>query len=457
MNRCWMQWVTAVFAVLVVNAAAVVATHAPAGATTTGSASTLDIVGGPIAVGSTAVVVSVDKKHLLHLDGVDPVTDNLVWQHPYSASAITPGVALTPAAAGSTVMDLVPAISPGNPAVLLAGVNAATGAPEWQVPGETVAADNPNSCVSGTAVCIPVYNSDGSSSLDVISGATGSIVRMVNGPNRAMATGLYESDDQTPTFQQISSTGTLAWTKPISEVFGAGYNPNYGWNITPVGGLNVGSVAPVSGAKAMNLSTAKTIGFSIASGAPQWTLPGGYQCMGPLAVLSTQVACQFSGTIHYSKSSPQSTSLKGVGLKLVGFDPASGATTWSVPVSNVRPFVFGDGVQFIDGTQLMVRTAAGKPVDLDTSNGATTPIKRAQVMWCEKVPSYRVVAIKGTPAGGMRSGAPVYFPCTVSGRPSTQGPPSSPSTIGTTINGIFVWPSPSGLQTHQVSGASVSL
>jgi predicted aconitase with swiveling domain len=451
------RWLIARLVIVTASAAAMLLIQAPTEAATKGSASTLDVVGGPIAVGTTAVVVSVDSRHILHLDGVDPVTNNLVWQHPYSASAITPDVALTPAAAGSTVADLVPAVSAGNPVVVLAGVNATTGATEWQAPGEAVVTDNPASCDAGQAFCVPVFNSDGSStSLAVINSSTGIREQTISGSNRAIAAQLYETDTQPPTFQQISPTGSLAWTKPISAIFGSGYDPNYGWDIDAVGSLNVGTVAPVSGGKTLDLAAFKTVGFSVANGAPQWTLPGSYQCMGPLAVLSTQVVCQYSGTAHYSKPSPQSTSLKGVSLNLLGFNPSSGATSWSVRVSDVRTFVFGDGLQFIDGTHVMIQNAAGKIVVLDTSTGSTTSIKTSQVTWCQKIPTYRVVAIKGTPEGGMRGGSPVFFPCTTSGDPSAAAPPSSPSTIGTTMNGMFVWASPSGLRTHPVAGAHVS-
>src|SRR5271170_4222131 len=91
------------------------------------SAKSLDVVSAPLAVGSTAVVIGVDKNHALELDGIDPVTNLILWQRPYSASAVTPGVALVPAAIGDTVIDLVPVSKPSNPAVYVAGINAATG------------------------------------------------------------------------------------------------------------------------------------------------------------------------------------------------------------------------------------------------------------------------------------------------------------------------------------------
>ena len=420
------------------------------------SAKSLDVVGGPIAVGSTAVVVSVDRAHLLHLDGVDPVNDTIVWQHPYSASAVTPGVPLTPASVGSTVIDVAPAGKPADPAVMIAGVDAGTGALEWQLPGAVLLSDNPASCVNNQSFCITGYNPDGSSSLLVIDGATGDARAVINGPNRVIGTGLYQSDSQTPTFEQLSAGGSIAWTKSVAAIFGPGYDPNDGWDITPVGDLNVGSVGYEENGTTVNVADIETVGFDISNGATQWTLAGAYQCVGPLAFLNTQVTCQYSGTVHDAKHSTQPPSLRGVTLKLVGFNPVDGAVTWSLPVSNVASLTFGNGVSFLDDAQVVVRDMAGKTELLDTSNGTTAPLKSNQILWCQKVPTYTVAAAKGTPDKGKRTGQTAYFPCTTTGKPSAGQPQNYPSSVGTTVNGVFVWPSPSGLRTHVVGEPSTT-
>ncbi len=420
------------------------------------SATSLDVVGGPIAVGSTAVVVSVDPAHTLHLDGVDPVSDTIVWQRPYSASAVTPGVVLTPASVGNTVLDVAPSGKPADPGVIVGGVNATTGALEWEFPGAVLLSDNPESCVNSQSFCITGYNPDGSSSLVVINGATGVASSAINGPNRAIGTNLYQSDSQTPTFEQLSPGGAIAWTESVTTIFGPGYDPNYGWDITPVGSLNVGSVGTAENGSTVNLGSYKTSGFAISSGATQWTLPGDYQCMGTLAFLSTQVTCQYSGTVNYSKHSTQQPSLRGVTLKLVGFNPATGAVTWSQRVSNVASLSLGKGVSFLDATTVVVDDMAGKRLLLNTFTGTTVPLKSSQILWCQKVPTYKVTATKGTPDGGTRTGQTVFFPCTTTGAPSAKQPTSYPSTVGTTVNGVFVWPSPSGLRTHVVGEPSTT-
>ena len=420
------------------------------------SAKTLDVVGGPIAVGSTAVVVSVDAAHTLHLDGVDPVSDVIVWQRPYSASAVTPGVTLTPASVGNTVADVVPAGKPADPAVMIGGVNATTGALEWELPGAVVLSDNPASCMNNQDFCITGYNPDGTSDLLLIDGATGEVKGLINSPNRVIGGSLYQSDAQTPTFEQLSPTGTIAWTKSVTAIFGPGYDPNQGWDINPVGSLNVGSVGYDENGTTLNFADTETVGFDISTGATQWTLAGAYQCIGPLTFLSTQVTCQYSGTVHYPKHSTQLPSLRGVKLKLVGFNPANGVVTWSLPVSNVASLTYGTGVSFLDDTKVVVRDMAGKMELLDTSSGTTAPLKTSQSLWCQKVPTYKVAATKGTPDGGKRTGQTEFFPCTTSGKASPEPPPSYPSSVGVTVNGVFVWPSPNGLQTHVVGEPSTS-
>jgi hypothetical protein len=428
-------------------------TQRSSGAAPARSAQSLDVVGGPVAVGSTAVVISVDKTHLLHLDGIDPVNESVLWQRPYSASAVTPGVALAPAAVGNTLIDVVPFSKPGNPAVRIVGINATTGATTWQNSTGVVLSDNPASCASEQDFCLTGYNPDGSTSLILIDAVSGEPKSVINGPNRALGLNLYQSDSSTPTFQQLSPSGTIAWTKSVAAIFGPGYDPSSGWNITPVGNLNVGSVSPAAAGRTVDFGANKTLGFDVATGTAQWTLAGAYQCMGPLIFLSSQVTCQYSGKVHYAKGATVLPRLGGVTLKLVGFDPTSGSVTWTLPVSNVASLTFGNGVRFLDGTHLVVRETSGKVVLLDTATGAPAPLKSGQTLWCEKTPIYSVVSTKGAPQGGKRVSEPVYYPCAVNGTRKTQ-PPSFPSSVGATVNGVFIWPSPTGLNTHVVGEPS---
>ena len=406
------------------------------------------VVSPPVDTGRSAVVITVDGSHSLQLTDFDPVSGQARWQVPYSASDVTPGVWLSPAVADGIVLDVAPTGKPANPVVSISGIDAATGTTAWSSGAGIVLSDNPAPCVGNHDFCLVGYNPDGSSEMLILNATTGHAVNLLAGPNRAMGTNLYQSDATTPTFEQLTATGAIGWTKPASSIFGPGYDPGQGWNITPIGSLDVGSIGPTVSGNTINLADNKTAGFSIATGATVWSIPGSYMCMGPLMFLSTQVACQYSGSLHKPSKPTLNPSMKGITLKLVGFNPANGAIDWTQPVSDVMAMSTGNGLRFVDGTQLSVTLPNRKPVLLDTSTGAITPLKAHAVLWCQKLPIYRVTALKGTEGGGMRQGAPIYFPCTANGQPTSKLPTSFPSTVGTLVNGVFVWPSPDGLQTH---------
>ncbi len=395
-------------------------------------------------------MITLSKSHALQLTDVDPVSGKVIWQHPYAASDVTPGEFLAPAVAGNTVLDVTPAGKATNPAVNISGIDATTGTTEWSGQSSVLLSDNPASCDGNQDYCLTGYNPDGTSAMIILRAATGREVTMLSGPNRALGTNLYQSDATTPTLEQLTATGTIGWTKPASAIFGSGYDPGDGWNIGPAGSLNVGSFGVKLSGNTMNMANNKTVGFSIATGATAWSIPGSYMCMGGLLFLTTQVTCEYSGVVREPTKGALYPSMNGVTLKLAGFNPTTGAITWTQPVKDVEAMTFGNGLSFEDGTQLVVLLPNGKQALLNTSTGTTAPLKGNTVLWCQKQPIFKIPAAKGTEGGGRRASAPVYFPCTPTGTPASKLPPSFPSTVGTIINGVFVWPSPSGLQTHTV-------
>jgi hypothetical protein len=412
--------------------------------------SSLDVVSAPVAAGNTAVVITLDESHSLQLTDVDPVSGTVMWRYPYSPSGVTPGVYLSPAVADGTVLDVAPTGKGANPNVTISGIDATTGAKQWSLRSAIVLSDNPAPCVGNQDFCLTGYNPDGSTDMLIVSAATGETQNLLSGPNRALGLNLYQSDASTPTFEQLTGTGTIGWTEAASAIFGPGYDPGQGWNITPVGSLDVGSIGATASGNTMNLAEYKTTGFSIVTGAAAWSIPGSYMCMGTLQFLSTQVACQYVGNIQQRKKPSLYPSMTGVTLKLVGFNATTGAIDWSQSVTGVKAMMFGNGLSFRDGTQLLVTLPGGKQALLNTSTGVTAPITHDATLWCQKLPIYKVPALKGAEGGGMRASAPVYFPCTPNGRSSSKSPASFPSTIGTFVNGAFVWSSPSGLQIHSV-------
>lgn len=418
----------------------------PVGAAASSEGS-LDVVGGPIAVGSLAVVISVNSAHDLLISAIDPVSHAMVWQRPYSASDVTPGVALTPVAIGNTVLDIAPVGKPGNPIVTISGISGTTGSVLWKLPGSFDVSDNPSACGSTQAFCINAYTTGNATALVLINPVNGQPLKVDNGPERALATDLYQSDASSPTFQQLSPSGSIAWSKSVSSLYGPGYDPDYGWEINPVGTLNVGTVSPQQTGNSIDLGASKTEAFDTATGSLAWSIPGTYLCEGPLDFLTTQVTCQYSGVIHQPAREDQYPSMRHVTLKLAGFNPVSGAITWTLPVSDVTALSFGNGISFLNGTEVAVRLINDKMALLNTTTGVTTPLSEGQTLWCETMPMYKVNAPKGSTE---RSSEPFYFPCTSNGQASKKLPAVFPSSVGTTVNGVFIWPAPTGLRTHVV-------
>ena len=215
--------------------------------------SSLHVVGSPIVAGGNVIVLDVTKAHHLEFSAINPSNGSVVWRKPVSPSAITSGVSFGPIAVGDTVLGLTPSGSPQNPNVFLQGINAVSGKVTWSVPGSALVSDAPGVCPGGNYFCIAGYTSDTATALVALDPTSGHVVAAVNGPERNMGVfalgssvfegGLWETSANTPTFMQVSNTGTPLWTKTVASIFGSSnYDPNYGWAFAQRGPLEVGFV-----------------------------------------------------------------------------------------------------------------------------------------------------------------------------------------------------------------------
>jgi hypothetical protein len=200
------------------------------------------------------------------------------------------------------------------------------------------------------------------------------------------------------------------------------------------------------------LGPSKTEGIDASNGDVKWSIPGDYECTGTLEFLASQVTCQFTGSLTESTKHLLAPTLHNVTLKLNGFDPTTGAITWTLPVTNVKPFILGIGLKFADGSHLLVTLKNGTTVLLDTDSGKTSTVGSHQVLWCQTTKIFKVSVQSGTPAGKQRITGPLSYPCNAQGKTSSSLPADFPSSVGVTINGIFIWASPTGLRTHQMAG-----
>jgi len=413
----------------------------------------LQVVGGPIDVDGMIVLLNVNKSHDLEMSGIRPTDGAVLWSHPYGLSQITPGVAFAPVAIGDTVLLAKPAKGVRNPFVKVEGIRATTGNVVWTLPQSVVLSDAPVTCASGSDFCIPAYVAQTKTDLIALSPTSGAVIGTVPGPLRNMAVAppgsqsnsdLWQTGAQTPTFTQTSASGQVLWTQTVASLFGGSqFNPSYGWDFLVTGSLDIGSVGVAPVGKTEALGGLKTLGISNTSGTVAWTVPGYFDCGGGLQFLTSDVVCLYTGS---ARQSGRTVTMTGVGLTLEGLNPASGTTTWSKPVLDPKSLSLGTDVAFADGTHLVVQLVGGQRVLLDVDNGTTSSPRAHEVFWCEQVPIYRVVTPPGASANGIRAGAPAYRSCSSTGAAVSGTPAAMPSTVGTTVNGMFIWPAPHGLK-----------
>ena len=431
-------------------------TTAPAGAVAQApafSTTRLNVVGGPVAAEGAAVVITADSSHNLHVEGVAPDTGRVLWSHPYSMSASIPGLAPTLYVVDNDIVDLVPVDKPNDALVDVEGVNATTGNLVWHGPQHVLVSDEPAPCEQKKYFCVLAYNGNASTAMAILDPATGNTAGVLQGPATALDLDLYLTDARTPTLEALSPTGTVAWTKTIDQIFGGpGYNPLNGWDFLAFGGTEVGTAGATKADHSNGLDDAKTVGVSLASGAPQWSRPGQFQCGGTLAFLTPPMDCVFTGNVAKSKQKVFPQSYKGLHLSLQGYDAATGTVTWTQPVGNVDALGNGDA-SFLDATHLVVQVPGGKSVLLDTTSGKTAALSAHQTLWCSSTGLFKVDEEKDLNSAGLRTEGTRFSPCTAAGKPASALAATTPSTVGVTVDGVFLWPSPQGLSRHVVGAA----
>jgi hypothetical protein len=417
------------------------------------STTPLHVVAGPVAAEGAAVVVTVDPAHNLHVEGVAPNTGRVIWSHPYSMSAIIPGLAPSLYVVDNDIVDLTPVDRPNDALVDVEGVNATTGTVVWHGPQHILVSDVPAPCEQKKYFCVLGYNGNASTAMAILNPVTGSAVGLLRDPATALDLDMYLTDARTPTLEALSASGAVAWTKTIDQLFGGpGYNPLNGWDFLSFGGTEVGTAGATNTDHSNGLDDAKTVGISIATGATLWSLPGQFQCGGTLAFLTTPLNCVFSGTVAKTKKATFPQSYRGLMLRLQGYSAATGSVTWTQPAHNVGALGNGDAA-FLNATHLVVQLPSGKRVLLDTASGKTAALVPNQVLWCATNGLFKVDEEKDLNSAGLRAAGTRYSPCTAGGRPTSTLPATAPSTVGVTVDGVFLWPSAGGLSRHVVGAA----
>jgi outer membrane protein assembly factor BamB len=409
----------------------------------------LHVVGGPVAAGGRVVVLVSARDRSVRLEAVDAKTGAVKWKLPEGFSGITAGVVTAPAVDDGIVLALVPAGGQRSPLVRLEGVRVASGAIAWRGRAPVVVTDAPTSCpapLGPRGFCLVAASSPSTSpALVALSASSGMVEATVPGIQRLMSTtpGLYQTSGRPSVLVGVRTPGGTDWGQRVSALFGAGYDPDYGWGFDRFGAVEAGSVgrAPV-GANTVALDTGKTVGLSSATGKRLWSDRGVFECFG-VDGLPGPWLCRLTGTATATASGKITASADAT-LTLEGFDPATGGIRWRVPTAHneVAAMLRGD-VAVADADRLLVRPRQGRELVVDLRSGTTSPPAPGQVFWCAHANFFKINPPLGF--GARRVGSSLYGPCDVAGHAVTAVPPKSAPAVARAA-GMRVWASPSGLE-----------
>ncbi|HUY64078.1 MAG TPA: PQQ-binding-like beta-propeller repeat protein, partial [Acidimicrobiales bacterium] len=376
-------------------------------------------------------------------EAVDPRAGTVAWQVPFSPSAISPGVTITPLTSGNVVIDMAPASGPTASPVTIEGIDITTGKALWATTSPATVTDAPELCTEKNVFCVNEAGAGSSGTVVALVPTTGRVLGTVAGPYRQMTTNLYETGSTPPAFEQLTAGGVPAWTAQVSTLFGGTqYSPQYGWNFVTAGSLDVGTVGVAPNGNSEPLGSYKTIGVRAADGTVQWTTSGSYQCFGVLQ-LAVPFVCRYSGTGTYSGGT---LSTSGVGLTLSGIDTASGSLTWSRSLSSAQAVTTGNAVPIADASHIVVPVAGGGDELLDLLTGSVTAVPASEIMWCGQSQPVTVTASAAALSNGQRSASTTFTSCSGAGAPVSGTPSHAVPGVGVSVDGLFVWASPNGLQ-----------
>jgi uncharacterized cupin superfamily protein len=322
----------------------------------------------------------------------------------------------------------------------------------WSAPAPTLVIDAPSTCpkpLGAAAFCVVVAGS-GPTALLALSPRTGKPLAVVGNIERGMgmSAGLYETTASTATLTQVSTPGGVLWSKRASALFGAGYDPNYGWIFDRLGALEVGSIGKTSAGRSQDLSATETVAFDTQTGRLRWHVPGEFEC-GGVSLLRTPFICLMKGKAIQSGATGVKAS-PGSSLTIAGFAASSGHITWRYPADNLADVLAGK-VTIADDHSLLVRSPSQGTRVLDLRSGRATAPRSGPVYWCGHLNLFHVAAGKA----GIRVGSSLFSRCNENGRSTTAtrglGGASPATAVGIRSGNLFIWAEPDGLHAADAS------
>ncbi len=420
-------------------------------------------LGQPAAVGADVAFYGL-KAGVLLIEVVDAKSGTVLWSKPASPGGVAAGVAINPSIIGGDVVYLRPAAS----SIFLTQVVAAdptTGRDVAVSERSFVVTDRPRNC-SGQ-VCFSAGDQDGSTGLQMTlptgvvtadPARLGLAARTV-GPN-----GLLSIQGTEGERLARQGPGQLLWNRPLADLWGPGYSTNYGWDFRSFDrqDLIVGTVGsiPAGGLKATVFKLgvgSQMLGIRLSTGAKLWSQTGGVDlgCVPPTAVTANSalaaVRCRWgSATTVDFTDDRQHGVLRDASVSLEGFNPATGAITWTVPLADPTGSDYQswqNGIA-VAGQQTLVATGPRGLITVDPVTGRSAPVTSTTQVTCVQSISTAILGADRL-ANGRRTdfyltGWSVQS-CNTARKPVPLNQ-SWPDWAGASAAGIRVVATPAGLQ-----------
>lgn len=416
-------------------------------------------VGRPQAVAGV-VLLYTEAEGVLRLTALDPADGSTRWQTRATPSRITGGVELSVTTDDGTVFYLQPGRQPGT-AVLVAA-EAATGRPLWKDERAALFAGMPSACEDDeSSLCALGVSELGEVALRFAK-ADGSRSERERSADlsREIGAGLVDPGDRDPHLvERADPAGRTLWSRPAAEVFGVpDATSDTGWYLVPYGELTVGHLGrgpvepggdPSSG---RDLATGTVLaGIQLADGVRRWSDPGAsYRCIGTLDELLPEAEpplpfrCRSTGTLRFDPDGGEAELSADARTVVEGFDPATGATTWSADVGRVPALAFGaPSAVALGGTRVVLPDGDGGRRSLDQADGTLGPVEGDEPGWClRSLPDARLVGLLDPQ--GMRVRSPQPVPCRADGAP-LPAPATLDPALSAVVDGTSVWADESGV------------
>jgi hypothetical protein len=245
--------------------------------------------------------------------------------------------------------------------------------------------------------------------------------------------------------------GQVLWTRPLPEIFGAGYGPDFGWatslsddgqTVTITVGHAWPDPVPTRYVEDLGTST-MTVGPATATGSVRWRRAGSsLNCNNAIDIASVDartihMRCIMTGRRVWTRlaNGRYRSHDDHVSAIIERFDPATGRALWSYddpdPAASLKSAHFplrGDRTIAIGGTRAAV---------IDLASGNHRPVKAGEAFWCgtqtEFTQSPWSTDVYNPELRNARHGDGVAALCRADGAP-VNATPTSPSPSQLTAN-----------------------